>query len=157
MACAFNNGQEECYTCGSRINWLVSRGSSEQAAKTQVAGEFPSECGACGEAPSTTTTAGTTVGPPSPAPPTPPPASVPLDTYVFIRSHLDQNLKDANGVVGLTPNASTWETWVLSDAGGGKVTIKSHRSENLQDANGVVGLSPNSQEWEQWTFEGAGA
>lgn len=39
----------ECYTCGDRINYLISTGLSDQAAKQQVAAEFPTECGACGD------------------------------------------------------------------------------------------------------------
>jgi beta-glucanase (GH16 family) len=42
--------QAGTYTCGSRITWLQSAAGgskSEQAAKAQVAQEFPAECGAC--------------------------------------------------------------------------------------------------------------
>lgn len=36
------------HTCGARIQWLESnRGMSDRQAKNQVAGEFPSQCGAC--------------------------------------------------------------------------------------------------------------
>jgi endoglucanase len=42
------------YTCGARIAWLQSnRGMNDIQAKNHVAGEFPSECGACGVTPPT--------------------------------------------------------------------------------------------------------
>lgn len=80
----------------------------------------------------------------------------PLGTPVFLQSHRIEHLKDSNGQVGLTVNASAWETFVLRDAGDSMVLIESHRGENLQDADGSVGFSPNTADWEKWTIVDAG-
>jgi len=80
----------------------------------------------------------------------------PLGSPVFLQSHRNQHLKDSNGQVGLTTNASAWETFVLRDTGDGMVLIESHRGENLQDAEGSVGFSPNTEGWEKWTIVDAG-
>ncbi|KAJ9470003.1 Glucan endo-1 [Diplonema papillatum] len=45
LACQADTG--ECYTCGARVDYLVSSGHSESAALTRVASEFPSDCGLC--------------------------------------------------------------------------------------------------------------
>jgi len=52
------------YTCGARITYVVSQGSTRQAAEDKIGRDFPSECGACrsgGGAPAPT--------PPAPTPP----------------------------------------------------------------------------------------
>ncbi|KAJ9454149.1 Glucan endo-1 [Diplonema papillatum] len=66
QACASDTG--ECYTCGARIDYLKSTGQTDAQAKSYVAGEYPTECGAC---------AGSSNPPPPPPPPpaTPPPAA----------------------------------------------------------------------------------
>lgn len=49
LACAdgqFDQGGS-CYTCGSRIEWQMSQGMSEDDAKRQVGEEFFGTCGAC--------------------------------------------------------------------------------------------------------------
>merc|ERR1719461_2190227 len=44
--------QDGCSTCGDRIAWLkANMGMTETAARQQVAIEFPSICGACGDNP----------------------------------------------------------------------------------------------------------
>jgi hypothetical protein len=49
MACNKTDGA--CYSCGSRVTWLMTaRKMDEIAAKNQVANEFPPECGGCGNA-----------------------------------------------------------------------------------------------------------
>ena len=48
MACAGQFGNEQCYTCGERIEYLKSQGVPETEARQQVAGEFFAQCGACG-------------------------------------------------------------------------------------------------------------
>ena len=35
------------YTCGARIEWLISQGVSSDKARLQVADEFPDVCGPC--------------------------------------------------------------------------------------------------------------
>jgi len=47
MACQGQFGNEECYTCGARIDWLISQGASRELAKQQVASQFVGQCGAC--------------------------------------------------------------------------------------------------------------
>jgi len=47
MACAGQFGNEECYTCGERIEYLKSQGTPDALAKQQIAGEFFAQCGAC--------------------------------------------------------------------------------------------------------------
>jgi len=47
MACQGQFGNEECYTCGARIDWLISQGASRELAKQQVAFQFVGQCGAC--------------------------------------------------------------------------------------------------------------
>lgn len=71
-----------CFPCGSRITWLVENlGMTEQAAREQVATEFPQDCGACASSgPAPTPTMAPTTPTPAPAPPTtpapmPPPVS----------------------------------------------------------------------------------
>eukprot|EP00659_Diplonema_papillatum_P006074 gene6074-9330_t len=53
-----------CYTCGARIEYLISTGMSDAASRNQVAAEIPADCGACA------TTASPVTPPPTPAPPT---------------------------------------------------------------------------------------
>jgi len=49
QACAGQFGNEDCFTCGERITYLVeSRGLSWEVAKQRVADEFFQVCGACG-------------------------------------------------------------------------------------------------------------
>jgi len=79
-----------------------------------------------------------------------------LNVPVLIRSHRHQNLKDEYGQLKLTSSSDTWEQWLISDAGNGKLTIKSHRNQHMQDNGGRVQLSANTQEWEQWTISSAG-
>merc|ERR1719221_460842 len=76
----------ECFTCGARITYLMNDlGYSSDAARQQVADEFPQECGACGGGSGSTT-------PPAPTPPGPPaPTPVPQpDPYLWIRD-IEQN------------------------------------------------------------------
>jgi len=47
MACAGQFGNEECYTCGARIEWLRSQGTPDALARQRIAGEFFAQCGAC--------------------------------------------------------------------------------------------------------------
>jgi len=47
-ACTGQFGSESCYTCGQRIDYLVSTGVTENLAKQRVADEFLAQCGACG-------------------------------------------------------------------------------------------------------------
>jgi len=59
-------GRRRAYTCGARIDYVSTHdGKSEQEARAQIAEEYPSECGSCGDQP-----------PPAPPPP-PPPAPSP--------------------------------------------------------------------------------
>ncbi|KAJ9451599.1 Glucan endo-1 [Diplonema papillatum] len=44
-ACASDTG--DCYTCGSRVEYLIGTGSTEAAALSQIASDFPSVCGEC--------------------------------------------------------------------------------------------------------------
>lgn len=49
VACAGQFGNEECSTCGARINWLMeNRGVLFEAASQRVADEFITLCGDCG-------------------------------------------------------------------------------------------------------------
>lgn len=50
-ACTGQFGNEDCYTCGDRITWLINaQGVDEELARQRVADEFLGECGACGSA-----------------------------------------------------------------------------------------------------------
>ncbi|KAJ9454153.1 Glucan endo-1 [Diplonema papillatum] len=66
QACA----NSECYTCGARIEYLKTTGQTDAQAKSTVAAEFPTECGACGSSnPPPPTPPATTPTPPAPLPP----------------------------------------------------------------------------------------
>ena len=65
---ACSDQYDGCHTCGSRIEHLKLT-ITETAAMTQVASEFPAQCGACAES-----------APPTPAPSTPAPISTAPDT-----------------------------------------------------------------------------
>lgn len=46
-ACQGQFGNEECYSCGSRIEYLISTGMSEADAKMSIAEQFFAACGKC--------------------------------------------------------------------------------------------------------------
>merc|ERR1711902_89953 len=67
---------------------------------------------------------------------------------VFIESHRGENLQDAEGSVGFSPNTEGWEKWTIIDAGDGKVAFQSWFGSYLQDDNGGVKMSSNLGSWE---------
>jgi len=74
------------------------------------------------------------------------------DGMVLIESHRGENLQDADGSVGFSPNTEGWEKWAIVDAGDGKVAFQSWFGNYLQDDNGAVRMSSNLGSWETWSI-----
>lgn len=79
--------------------------------------------------------------------------NVPTNVPVYIRSHRNEDLQDADGKLKFSTNRSSSEQWVFTKTASGRFIINSHRKQNLQDNTVFVSLSDNELEFEQWSIK----
>eukprot|EP00929_Paragymnodinium_shiwhaense_P003696 TRINITY_DN1042_c1_g2_i1.p1 TRINITY_DN1042_c1_g2~~TRINITY_DN1042_c1_g2_i1.p1 ORF type:complete len:770 (+),score=130.45 TRINITY_DN1042_c1_g2_i1:76-2385(+) len=79
-----------------------------------------------------------------------------MNVPVYVTGHSWNQLQDARGNIGMSPNSQGWEQWAISDAGEGKVFLTSYHHTHLQDHHGWLKASWNKQGWEKWELSPAG-
>lgn len=129
MVCSGQFGNEDCYTCGERIEWLVdARGVSMQIAGQRVADEFIQSCGQCGAQSGDT--------------------DLEYDGYNLVW----QEDFNGNGEV----NSSNWRPVVAGDGfGNNELQFYTDRTDNAWVSDGTLKIRARRENWQNREYTSA--
>jgi len=78
-----------------------------------------------------------------------------LGQPVLFTSIRGQQLEERRGNVGMSGDTGSYQKWVLTSAGSGRVFITSRLGKQLEDRSGRIGLSSDKGSVQQWTVSSA--